>query len=131
MILLRPSFTGYCEGLTGADEIKLFLEPKNHKKQKDVRGMFKKTWRCRSKTIKNNKKRPKMIKIEADAIDLEEKGVFLVFFTPKGHSECSNGYIGVPLGGYRYPKGTDGDPLGSIGEYIGFWFLSRLFPLGA
>ena len=31
-------------------KIEAYFEPKNHKKQKDVLGMFQKTWRHRSKT---------------------------------------------------------------------------------
>lgn len=105
-----PSFRSFVTALGEADEIKAFFGPKNHKKQKDVCRMFKKTWRCRSKIIKNSKKRRKMIKIGAGAINLVEKGVFLVFFLPKGRSKCPNGYVGVLLGGYRYPKGTHRGP---------------------
>ena len=98
----------FCIALGEADEIKAFFDPKNHKKQKDVRGMFQKTWRHRSKTIKKSEKRWKTFRFVVKGLFLGKQGVILEFFTPKEHSGCSNGYIGLPLGG-----------IGTLREQIG------------
>lgn len=90
-----PVFGGAAATAAKAIENMAFLESKNLKKQKNVSAMSKKTWRCRLKTIKNSKKRPKMIKIEVIGVNLVRKGVFFEIYGPLGLLFA----LGDPLGG--------------------------------
>ena len=70
--------------------------------------MSKKTWRHRSKTIKNREKQPKTIEIGRGDVNLTQKGVFLPFFVPIFIVEGHDGYPG----GYLETTGTHGGHLG-------------------
>jgi hypothetical protein len=76
-----------------ACELEVFLSSKNPKKQKDVSTMSKKTSGCRPKTIKNSKKRPKIVKIVVKAINFDEKHPFLVIFPLSGLSKSLLGSL--------------------------------------
>ena len=70
--------------------------------------MSKKTWRHRSKTIKNSEKQPKTIEIGRADVNFAQKGVFLPFLVPLSPLGGHTGY----LEGYFYPTGRHGDPPG-------------------